>query len=340
MLKHTTILKLLTAVAALSATSASLRAQGSSGARAQEDKPKFDSVDAPDFKAKGWLIGRPAKDTPAEQFEHAAKLEAAGKLRSATRAYDALVSEWGASDIAKKAQLKVAQLYQKRGRPLDAFKEYQYFIEMFAGADEENFQTALARQFEIAAAESVKFDKGFWSSSDPGTTADMYRKIISNAPDWDKAPECQFRRGACYESSKKWVEAAFAYEALVTRYPDSSFKSDALYRAALSRVKMSDKFPRDERTMKNAILSLRLAYNNETGHASAAEAVEHHERLKKSLSKMNFEKAEFYDKIRNKPEAAIIAYKAFAKEFKDMPETKKALDRIEILQQNIPAANK
>ena len=329
MSRHFIILKPIAAVVVLAVGAAAVAQDAVGGGGRQTGAgTRFENTDAPEFKEKGWLFGRPSKGNADEQFAHAAALEEAGSRRSATRAYNAIVSEWGTSEVAKKAQLKVAEMYVKRGRMLDAFKEYQYFIEMFASTGDADFKTAIAQQYAIANTEMGRLDKGFWSSSDAETVADMFRKIIANAPDWEKAPECQFKRGAAYEHDKKWFEAAMAYEALVSRYPAATQRTDALYRAALARVKLSDKSPRDERTLKNAINALRVAYSADFNHGSAADVEKHYKRLTSALIKMNFEKAEFYDKIRKMPDSAIIAYRAFAKEFKGSPEAERALERI------------
>ncbi|MCL1909576.1 MAG: outer membrane protein assembly factor BamD [Kiritimatiellaeota bacterium] len=323
------------AVAAALGSARAQHAAAGGGGQGREERPRYESADAPEFKEKGFIFGRPAKGAPEEQLAHAAALEAAGNIRSAARAYNALVSEWPTSEHARAAQLKVAEMYAKRGRALDAFREYQYFIEKFAGADDADFKTAITRQYALANAELARLDKGAFSSSDPDNVADMFRKIIANAPDWEHAAECQFKRGAAYEHKRDWLDAAFAYEALVTRYPDSGLRTDALYRSAFARVKLSDKYPRDERIMKNAIHSLRMAHTYDASHDSAADALKHNNRLTATLTKMNFEKAEFYDKIRKKPEAAIIAYKAFAKEFDGSPEAEKALKRVAELEKSL-----
>lgn len=306
-------------------------AQGADSGEYRGRSP-MEIVGAKEFKEKGVWFGRPAKGTPEEQLAYAAELEAGGSVRSATSAYNTVVKEWAGEfpEAAKTAQLKVAELYLKRGRPADAFGEYQYFIEKFTDADDGAFMGALARQFAIANDELARIEAGK-GRTEADVVAAMFHRVVRNAPDWDRAAESQFKRGMCLEHKKEWFEAVFVYEALVSRFPRSEFVTEALYRSAFARVRLSDKKPRDERMMRNAIQSLREAFDNDRSHAMAEEAVGKHDRLMSSLSRMNFEKAAFYDRIRKNPKAAVIAYKAFAKEFAGWPEAELALKRAEEL---------
>ena len=301
-------------------------------AKQTSERLQFENANAPDFKEKGGMFGRPKMKTPEEQFVFAEKREQDGSLRSATSAFNALISEWGTSNISQMAQLKVAELYEKRGRYLDSFKEYQYFVEYFSSAENTHFNDVIAKQFALANSQFSRLEGGFFSAPDPEVVADMFGKIISNAPDGEHAAESQFKRGACFENKGDWLDAALAYEKLAARYPDSPLRIDAFYRAALARAKLADKYPRDERIMKNAISGLRIAYRADPEHSSANEVFEAEKRLYDVLSKLNFEKAEFYDKIRKNPAAAIIAYNAFLSEFAGSAEAEKARNRMEQLE--------
>ena len=296
----------------------------------EDSKPYYQTAAAPDFKERRVIFGRPDANTPEAQFALAQKFEAEGRFRRAGRAYNALVCEWPASTNAPAAQLKFAEMLANRGnkRILDSFREYQYFLDVFAGGDEAGIKDVFEKQFALANLLFSRLDKGFWSSPDPEVVADMYKRLVSNAPDWERAPECQFNRGMAFESKRAWYDAAAAYEALASRYPRSDLRASALYRAAHCRAKLSKAYPRDERLLKNAIAALNTAYAADAAHEGAEAALEERKAFAAELSKLNFEKARFYDEIRKNPGAAVIAYKAFLAEFPRSAEAETARRRV------------
>lgn len=273
-----------------------------------------DEAAAPELKERRFWFGRPDQDTPAEQLAHAVRLEKAGRRRSARRAYDALVHEWGDAPEAAEAQLGVAALHEAAGNLVDAFREYQYFIEHYASGVEVGglgYQKVVEQQFAVANSLRDKLGTGWFSSPDVEVVASMFRHIVRNAPEWSRAPECLLLAGAAYESEKMYAEAIVAYDALASRYPASDLRLDALYRAGACRYRISEKYPRDERSLNHALAALSRAFREDPRHPMAEAASKQIAELSRRRATMLFERAEFYDRIRKNPQAAIIAYEQF-----------------------------
>ncbi|MGI5869867.1 MAG: hypothetical protein ACOX9C_10555 [Kiritimatiellia bacterium] len=280
----------------------------------REDGARFerDEAAAPELKEPRFLFGRPDKDTAAEQLAHAVRLEEAGQLRGARKAYNALVHEWGEAPEAATAQLGVAALHESAGNLAAAFREYQYFIEHYASAAEINgvdYQKVVEKQF--AVANSLRDKMGGWFSPNAEFVASMFRHIVDNAPEWSRAPECMLLEGSAYESEKMDAEAIVAYDALASRYPASELRDDAIHRAAACRYRISRRHSRDERTLNHALAALSRAYREAPDHPMAESASQQIAELSKRRATMLFERAEFYDRIRDNPSAALVAYEQF-----------------------------
>ncbi|NLB68358.1 MAG: outer membrane protein assembly factor BamD [Lentisphaerae bacterium] len=289
-------------------------------------------ADAPVFKEQRFIFGKPSKKNSAAQYAHAQSLEKAGKFKSARKAYNALVHEWGSSKEAADAQIGVAVMLVKERKYPQAFKEYQYFIENYSGVhtgDYLAYESIIESQFEIANVMRGKLEKGgFFSTPSFKIITSMYEKIIDNAPEWKRASECAMYAALCYEDQREYLDAIPAYEALAARYPFSKFKNDALYRAGFCRYEVSKKYARDERTMNNALAALRKATMADPDNPMHNEASARIAEVSQKLAAMNFEKARFYDEIRMNPEAAIVAYTEFIEKFPASKQTETAKKRI------------
>lgn len=299
-----------------------------------------DESAAPQLKEPRVIFGRPAKKTPAEQLVYAKALEQQGHVRKARKAFNALVHSWGYAPEAATAQIGVAALYEMGGNFKDAFREYQYYIDYFAdgGGDGVSFNDILASQFGVANALRVKMNGGWFSSPGADLVAAMFGRIARNAPDWERAPECLMLQASCFESDKKYLDAIPIYEALAVRYPRSAFSTDALFRAAGCRYMTTKRYPRDERTLRNALAAGIKAMRADPGHELAEELSARIVELSSRLTATNFEKAEFYERIRKHPQAAIVAYRQFLADFPTAAEAGEARERIRQLESTIAAS--
>ena len=76
---------------------------------------------------------------------------------------------------------------------------------------------------------------------------------------------------------------------------------------------------------------LRLAIRTDPQNPEAAEARARADELSARQTRMAFERAEFYDRVRRDPEAAVLAYGDFLKQFPNAPESARARERMEAL---------
>ena len=316
---------------------------GPRGAGPAPDSTDFRAKDraaAPDYKEPWHLFGAPAEDTAAAQMARAKRFEDAGRSSAARKAYDSLVHNWGASPEAAAAQLAVARLYEKAGDREEAFREYQYYLERYAATSPvpgATYESVVAAQFALANALRADIGGGPLSPS-VEMVASMYRHVVANAPDAPRAPEAILAEGACYEADGAWDKAVNAYERLPSKYPSSTLVADARYRAAACRYRMAKRYPNDEATLRNALETLRLALRTDASHAGAAEARERAAELAARQTRMAFDRAAFYDRVRRDAPAAILAYGQFLEHFPNAAESERARARLAELRAANPEA--
>lgn len=293
----------------------------------------------PEWKTPGWFH-HAEKKNPKAQFEHAKGLEEKGKLSSACSAYDALVREWPADGLAPSAQLAVARLFEERDKKEQAFREYQYAVLMYPNAI--SYEEVVQKQMALLRDMESELGTGFLGmgqTMDADDIARLYRIVSMNAPAGNLASECLFRMGELYagEHCKKYDLALEPYDSVVSRYPESDWAPMAAFHAARARVLLSRKYPRDGKRSRAALTSVDSAlagsFKRLPNPADAQkELLAWREEVYARVSHEAFQQAEFYDTIRHKPQAAIVAYKRFLELYPAGPDAERARARLEKLE--------
>lgn len=262
------------------------------------------------------MFRRPEQASPSEQLDYAKSLDASGKHRKARRAYRALVHQWHDSAEAVVAQQRYAELLLDNSDYEKAFDDFQYLVEHFAG--EFPLERILEEQFRIANhLRTVRRRCMFFlpGSASPKRSLPLYEKIVRNGPNWARSPEAQFYVGVIYEDEKEYELAIAAYQTLALRYSLSEFVASSHYRRGYCLYKISQRSPRDENRCAKALSALLRFERDYPRDPDAPKAAEYVAELKDRLSGYYLDKADFYDRIANRPRSAIIAYNDFVSNF-------------------------
>ena len=175
---------------------------------------------------------------------------------TALRAAHRVVKVWPLSDYAPQAQYIVGQCYEAKHQDERAFKEYQKVLDKYPSYVD--CDKILGRQYEIAN----RFLAGQWFRlwtyipffPSMEKTADMFGKIVKDAPFSTIAPQAQMKIGEAREKQKNFPEAAKAYETAADRYHDRQpIASDAEFRAGLAYQKQAQTAEYDQSTAGQAI---------------------------------------------------------------------------------------
>ena len=295
----------------------------------------FDAISIPARKVSSFWHS-PAKDSPSEQYAYANSLEQKGRWKKARKAYNSLVHKWHDSPEAPQAQLGVARLFEKAGKRLKAFAEYQYAIENFSGTLV--YSDIIERQFLIANELRGEVDRGFMGfgrEAGRSRVVKLYENIAESAPNWTRADECYYLAGLTLEEDRGYVKAIVKYETLVSKYPESKFAGEAMLQSGLCRARLADRNPNDERTLRNAISALSTAVHGYPQIADNAVAAKKLAELSARLSSMNYQRAVFYDRIRGNEAAAVVAYEEFLRMFPSAPESGIASERLTDLKKTV-----
>ena len=293
-------------------------------------------LDLVDFKEPS-IFHDPAEDTPDAQLARAKRLEERGRHGAAASAYDALVHEWHNDPSAPVAQLGVARMFAARGKRVRAFQEYQYAIDFFQGSFD--FNAVIEEQFKLASELRAEIGTGFLGmggESSVDGVANLFRLVARNAPDWSRAPDCYLQMGLTYEENGKYDEATQPYESLLMRYPTSPAAEKAMFRLAMCRAVLAQKFPRDSLQQRFAVSALRAVLAAQPDHPEADRAKKILASLESHVAQLDFEAAAFYDRPSlGKPKSALIAYRSFLRQHPDSAFSKTAIERIQALQKSI-----
>ena len=282
------------------------------------------------------LFHRPARNSAAEQQAYAKSLADAGALRRARKQYNALVHSWPNAPEAVMAQETYARLLEDDHQYLEAFDEYQYLIDHFAGRFV--FAPILERQFAIAN-HAMNRRRGaflwFHGFSTRDAALPLFEQIVKNAPNWERTPESQFNIGAIHEQNGDHDLAVSAYEKVQFDYADSALAVGAAFRRAFCLYRLAKDAPRDEVSLRQALSALASFLRDYASDANAPMAEQYRDELSDRLAGMYYERAVFYDRLAGRPESALIAYRDFIKRFPISKQAMEAGERVQELEQRL-----
>lgn len=265
---------------------------------------------------KSWFsFLRPARTTPAAQLVYARDLQRRGHWIRAGRHFHALVATWPAAPEAPVAQYEWARMLEDRGNLADAFDQYQVLMERYAA--QARFDEILTRQYDLAnrtmSSRRLRFLFGGWPAYDRAVP--MFERIVTNAPAWSNAAQCQFNVGRLHELDRETIEALTAYTAVQYRFGQSAVAEEAAFRrtqclAELCRGAPNDLARQDETW--GAVVQFLRDYPH-SAHAPLLEA--QRDRLLRSRAQAAYDMAVYYDRHGKTPDAARTAYERFLLQF-------------------------
>ena len=229
---------------------------------------------------------------------------------TALKAARRTVKVWPLSDYAPQAQFIVGECYEAKGMDERAFKEYGNVLEKYPRFVD--CEKVLKQQYEIAN----RYLGGEWFRlwtyipffPSMEKTADMYGKIVKDAPFSEIAPQAQMKIGTAREKQKDFPKAAKAYETAADRYRDRGpIAADALYRAGLAYQKQAQTAEYDQSTAAKAIATFTDFMTLYPEDSRVAEAQKIITALKTEQAHGNFTTGQYYES-RGKLISAKIYY--------------------------------
>ncbi len=295
--------------------------------------PGFDGLDdlkRPEKKDKSWF-NWVDRATPAEQYELAKELEAAGSYRKARRACDALVREWPASAEAPRAQLRIVKIYAHEKDYDDALEELEYLLDFYPS--EVPYLELVEYLYKLTNL-MVKEKKTMFglSFTSDRVVRQHYESVVRRAPRASYVPEAMLKIADLREQNDEHEEAVQVYNQLVMKFPRTTEAEVAVYLQAKARMwlcrRLSYNIPRCVDTQK--YLKMMVAEHHR--HDRVDEMKEWLAELEKHLEADAYRRAKFYDSKQRTPHAAAAAWQRFLKDYPLSPHADEVRARIETLQ--------
>ena len=285
--------------------------------------PGFDGLDklpVPEKKEKSWFLGV-SRGTPAEQLAYAKEEEAAGNIRSARRACDALVREWPVSPEAPVAQLMLAMLWaEKEEDYAEAFTELNYLLDFYSR--EVNYLKLVEYQYKLANM-MVKNRKTFWGMSFTSLRVlrQNYEMIVRRAPGADYVPQAMLQIADLREQDQQYEEAVEVYSTLVSKFPVTVEARKALYLGSKARMWLVRRHAYNQKRCQDTANHLKQVLRLAPDHENAEEMTGWLNEITEYLAEDAFARAKFYDTKQRSRHASATAYERFLKEY---PQSKHA----------------
>lgn len=295
-----------------------------------------------------WERRQPAADNPAAQLQLADQLRADGQLRGAARHYRILTFAWPNAPEAPVAQFKYAGILQERGKYQQAFDEYQYLLDTYAGFFP--YDEVLEQQYVIADTIATRRKRLlFVSYQDEEEAIPMFEQLIANAPAWKRAAELQFRIARIYEKKQEYDLAVDAYGAFQQRFPLAPQAEAAFFGHARCWKLYADRHPNDA-SLREQAASAQQLFLNTYPRSPLIETVRMYlQELQIVQAGYLYQQARLYDSMSRHPgdygtqadnllTAAKISYQRLAREFPDSRWKDTAAARIDQIERRQQAA--
>jgi outer membrane protein assembly factor BamD len=292
-----------------------LRAQpgGGSGSgqppEEQEDRrPKVQvrSLESSSFRGLAPAEAQEAQD----RFQKGRRLEEAGELKGALKAYKGVFKEFPRSSVAPEAYHRTAIVQFKLGNYPRAFEALDVILRAYPNYG--HFNELTSEQYRIAY-EMIKGRRGRMFGVLPGFAnkdrgIEYFERLIMNAPYSDYAPLSLLNIAEQHIDSDRPEFAIDALDRLITNYPNSIVTSDAYLRLAQVHEELVDGPLYDQSSTKESLNSYKdflILYPRDpkVGEAEAGQA-----RMKEMLAQSRLQMADFYYFKRSRYQAARVFY--------------------------------
>lgn len=273
------------------------------------------------------------KETPEEQFDWALSFYLKEDYKAAFKEFRKVLRYYPRSRQAPRARFYAGQCLEKRGDYYKAFKEYQKVIDEYPGSEVIN--EVIERQFKIGElflkGKKKKFMGVEWTPLFMNEkAAEVFRKVIENAPYGEYADKAQFKLGFSFEKSRRYDEAVAEYKKLLKEYPESELVDEAKYRIALCLYKFSRPSDYDDSAALEAKQNFENFVKEHPDSLMKEKAQQRLRELNERESRKIFDIARFYERQGNF-ESAIIYYQEIIDKYPQTKWAQEAGEKIEEL---------
>ena len=253
-----------------------------------------------------------------------------GALRTASKTYQKIYMRWPNSLEAPDAVRAQADILLARKKWQEAFDLYQYGIDNYANRLED-YSAFLQGQYE-AAVEIMEYRRLpflFGGFTSPELAIPLFEKIISNGPQWDRAPEALMRVGDAYQQAREFEAAITAYSTLEFSHPASTLASQALWQHIRTLEKLSEKFPNNITYIDRLVTATARFMSTYPDDEKRAMLITLRNALYEKKARMKWDEALFYEEIVKNKQAAQLSYEQLLSSYPKSTLVAAAKERLE-----------
>ncbi|MBQ5531015.1 MAG: tetratricopeptide repeat protein [Kiritimatiellae bacterium] len=279
-------------------------------------------------------------DSPEGQAAVAAAYGAAGEWKKARKAYEALVEQWPASDLAPAAQKHIADICRNRLYDWeDAFDEYKYLADFYSSQCD--YDAAVFAMFEMA--KKMRQDGKtilFFRFANTTDVRRAFESVVKHAPGAPFAPEAMMAVAELREDEQDWDDAAKVYESVRMAHPKSREAAAALMREAEVRMKILEMHGYNRSRCIDTSAFLDMAMDAASGRDEREKLAEFKKKTDALVEEEAWKAAAFYDSRTRTRSSAISALERFLAEHPAGTHAQEARDKLAALRSGGAAGGK
>lgn len=275
---------------------------------------------------------RIAKGSPQEQLNWALSFFEAKDYPRAIREMENLTRRYPRSAEAAEAFFFMGRSHEALEEYEAAFKDYEGVVKKYPNSG--RIQEIVEREYRIANLfYSGKKRKiaGLEILPSFEKAAEIFQRVIENAPYGPYAELSQYKIGECYRKSGDYKKAREAFEKLMEDYPKSELVNDAKYQIALATFQMSRGASYDDEATDKAIEQFSKFVKEHPESDVVEESREAIRTLRERKAEKAFEIAEFYVK-QGAVSAATVYYDKVIDQYGETSWATRALEKLKVLE--------
>ena len=282
----------------------------------------------------GWIgPGGAVKDTPGEQLAWAEAFFNRQDYKCARDEFKKLLKVYRDSPEAPDAQFYVARSYEEEGDYYKAFKEYRKTIQVYPSTT--RFEEILEREYQIAnyflAGKKRKVFGVAALLPARDKAIEIFQAIVDDGPFSEHGQLAQYKLGLAHMALGDYEPAVTAFEAVLSKFPDSPLVDDARFQIAQASLKGTFRAGYDQSPTDLAIRELDSFIKEYPDSELAGDASTKLAQLKERRAQHEYGVAQFYERRRHSG-SAVVYYEAIVQRFGQTSWGPKAAARLQILQ--------
>lgn len=262
-----------------------------------------------------------------------------GHFRKALKGYQYVVEKFPNSDAAPLAMMACAKIFRKKGQLEKAFKKLQTLLGHYPGFN--GYDQVIDQQAQIIDSLIKRKRRGSrWLSWIGGVShkrlIEYNEALIENAPFLPVAEQAFLNIAQLYCDDKQYDKAVAALDQLVSRYPQSSLRPQAMLKIANIHRNLVSGPAYAQGSTNQAIQAYKDLMSAYPDTPQAQDAQIALESMKVMLAQSKLDMGDFYWRSRSNPKSAAIFYREALSIAPDTPSGEQAERNLIQIQSGIP----